>query len=98
LQELAAREIALLLDGGADPAKPFALAGDWWALAEAPRRSSDMPAGAAAIVKIHAASIYERILGKLSDPIEAELAKKRIAAAADESAPWRVEPRSRDEL
>ena len=98
LQELAAREIALLLDGGADPAKPFALAGDWWALAEAPRRVSDLPAGAAAIVKIHAAGIYERILGKLSDPIEAELAKKRIAAAADESAPWRVEPRSRDEL
>ena len=98
LQELAAREITLLLDGGADLAKPFALAGDWWALADAPRRVSDLPAGAAAIVKIHAAGIYERILDKLSDPIEAELAKKRIAAAADESAPWRVEPRSRDEL
>jgi pSer/pThr/pTyr-binding forkhead associated (FHA) protein len=98
LQELAAREITLLLDGGADPAKPFALAGDWWALADAPRRVSDLPAGAAAIVKIHAAGIYERIFDKLSDPIEAELAKKRIAAAADESAPWRVEPRSRDEL
>ena len=98
LQELAAREITLLLDGGADPAKPFALAGDWWALADAPRRVSDLPAGAAAIVRIHAAGIYERIFDKLSDPIEAELAKKRIAAAADESAPWRVESRSRDEL
>jgi pSer/pThr/pTyr-binding forkhead associated (FHA) protein len=98
LRSLAERELALLLDSGADPAKVFELAGDWWALADAPRRSSDMPAGAAAIVKSHAAGIYERILGKLSDPVEAELAKKRIAAAADESPPWRVEPRSRDEL
>jgi pSer/pThr/pTyr-binding forkhead associated (FHA) protein len=98
LRSLAERELALLLDSGADPAKVFALAGDWWAVADAPRRSSDMPAGAAAIVKNHAAGIYERILGKLSDPVEAELAKKRIAAAADESPPWRVEPRSRDEL
>jgi pSer/pThr/pTyr-binding forkhead associated (FHA) protein len=98
LRSLAERELTLLLDSGADPAKVFILAGDWWALADAPRRSSDMPAGAAAIVKNHAAGIYERILDKLSDPIEAELAKKRIAAAADESPPWRVEPRSRDEL
>jgi hypothetical protein len=98
LRSLAERELALLLDSGTDPAKVFELAGDWWAVADAPRRSSDMPAGAAAVVKNHAAGIYERILGKLSDPVEAELAKKRIAAAADESPPWRVEPRSRDEL
>lgn len=98
LRSLAERELALMLDAGADPAKVFALAGDWWALADAPRRSADLPALAAATVKHHAAGIYERILGKLSDPIEAELAKKRIAAAADESPPWRVEPRSRDEL
>jgi pSer/pThr/pTyr-binding forkhead associated (FHA) protein len=98
LRSLAERELALMLDAGADPAKAFALAGDWWALADAPRRSADLPALAAATVKHHAAGIYERILGKLSDPIEAELAKKRIAAAADESPPWRVEPRSRDEL
>jgi hypothetical protein len=57
-----------------------------------------MPAAATAVVKNHAAAIYERILDKLSDPVEAELAKKRVAAAADESPPWRVEPRSRDEL
>jgi hypothetical protein len=98
LRSLAERELALLLDGGGDPAKEFALAGDWWALADAPRRSSDMPAAATAVVKNHAAAIYERILDKLSDPVEAELAKKRVAAAADESPPWRVEPRSRDEL
>ena len=98
LRSLAERELALLLDSGADPAKVFSLAGDWWALADAPRRSSDMPAGAAAVVKNHAAGIYERILDKLSDPVEAELAMKRIVAAADESAPWRVKPRSRDEL
>lgn len=98
LRSLAERELALLLDGGADPAKVFALAGDWWALADAPRRSSDLPASAVATVKNHAAGIYERILDKITDPIEAELAKKRIAAAADESPPWRVEPRSRDEL
>ncbi|MFN6191105.1 MAG: FHA domain-containing protein [Planctomycetia bacterium] len=98
LRSLAERELALMLDAGADPAKVFALAGDWWALADAPRRSADLPALAAATVKHHAAGIYEWILGKLSDPIEAELAKKRIAAAADESPPWRVEPRSRDEL
>jgi pSer/pThr/pTyr-binding forkhead associated (FHA) protein len=98
LRSLAERELALLLDGGADPAKVFALAGDWWALADAPRRSSDLPASAVATVKNHAAGIYERILDKITDPIEAELAKKRIAVAADESPPWRVEPRSRDEL
>lgn len=98
LRSLAERELAMLSDGGVDPAKVFALAGDWWALADAPRRSSDMPAGAAAIVKNHAAGIYEGILDKLSDPVDDELAKKRIAAAVDESPPWRVEPRSRDEF
>lgn len=98
LRSLAERELALLLDGGADPAKVFALAGDWWALADAPRRSNDLPASAVATVKNHAAGIYERILDKITDPIEAELAKKRIAAAADESPPWHIEPRSRDEL
>lgn len=98
LRSLAERELALLLDDGADPAKAYALAGDWWALADAPRRSSDLPALAVATVKDHAAGMYERILDKITDPIEAELAKKRIAAAADESPPWRVEPRSRDEL
>ena len=88
----------MLSGGEADPAKAFALAGDWWALADAPRRSSDMPAGAAAVVKNHAAGIYEQILDKLSDPVEDELAKKRIAAAVDESPPWRVEQALRDEF
>lgn len=98
LRSLAERELAMLSGGEADPAKAFALAGDWWALADAPRRSSDMPAGAAAVVKNHAAGIYEQILDKLSDPVEDELAKKRIAAAVDESPPWRVEQALRDEF
>jgi hypothetical protein len=98
LRSLAERELALPLDDGADPAKVFALAGDWWALADAPRRSSDLPASAVATVKNHAAGIHERILDKITDPIETELAKKESRRPPMNRRPWRVEPRSRDEL
>lgn len=95
LQELATQELALRAAVEAAPAEVFALAGEWWALTDAPRRSGDLAAGVAA-VKMHAASLYGRIVDGLSDPIEAELAKKRIATAAEESPPWRVDSPSSD--
>jgi hypothetical protein len=81
LQDLAAREIALLAGSEPDTTAVFALAGEWWALAETVKRLGDLPAGSGDLVKIHAAESYKRVVDGLDDPIESELAKKRIAAA-----------------
>ncbi len=81
LQDLAAREVALPAGREADTMAVFSLAGDWWAFAENSKRSGDLPTGSGDLLKMHAAGIYERIVGRLEDPIDAELAKKRIAAA-----------------
>lgn len=81
LQELAARELAVPADRETDTMKLFSLAADWWAFAENIKRVDDLPTGSGDLVRTHAAGIYERIVGRLDDPIEAELAKKRISAA-----------------
>ena len=81
LKDLAGRELALPPGREADTMTAFALAGDWWALAENAKRAGDLPVGSGDLLKSHAAGIYRRIVNGLEDPIDAELAKKRIAAA-----------------
>ena len=85
LGELASRELALGEAGSADPQAAFELAGDWWTLAERGMRSSGLPTGSSEAVIAHAAEIYGRILGRLSDPIEVALAESRIAIAKTQS-------------
>jgi hypothetical protein len=81
LGELAARELALGRERGADPQAAFALAGEWWTLAERGIRASGLPAGSSEILRSHAAEIYERILDQLTDPVDAAVAENRVAAA-----------------
>jgi hypothetical protein len=81
LGELASRELTLSADEAADPTPAFDVAGEWWTFAERGVRASGLPAGSAEIIRSHAAGIYERILDRLTDPVDAALAENRVAAA-----------------
>lgn len=81
LGRLAARELELAAEEAADPMAAFEVANAWWMFAERGIRASSLPAGSNEVIRSHAAEIYERILGRLNDPIEATLAESRIAAA-----------------
>jgi hypothetical protein len=82
LRNLAAREVAQR--DTAEPASRLKLAHEWWKMADttaavAPPQSQAM--------KSHAAAIYREIAGKLTDPIDATLARKRASAAEGDTPP-----------
>jgi hypothetical protein len=81
LGELASRELALAADESSDPKPAFEVAGEWWTFAERGVRSSSLPPGSSEMIRSHAAEIYERVLGRLTDPVDAALAENRVAAA-----------------
>jgi hypothetical protein len=81
LGELASRELALVADESSDPKPAFEVAGEWWTFAERGVRSSSLPPGSSEMIRSHAAEIYERVLGRLTDPVDAALAENRLAAA-----------------
>jgi len=88
LRDLASRELALKSDS-IDTAAILALAGHWWSFADAVKRSSSLPSETTAAARRHAADLYQRIVADLDDPLESQLARKRIATAADEAQPRR---------
>lgn len=92
LCDLAARELELNSQS-ADVTAVFTLAGEWWSFADAAKRTPSLPSDTGATTKKHAAELYARIVANLDDPLEAELARKRIATAASE--PTRRRPAGR---
>lgn len=90
LGELASRELALAADDSSDPKPAFEVAGEWWTFAERGVRSSSLPPGSSEMIRSHAAEIYERVLGRLTDPVDAALAENRMVAA-------KASPRSDEE-
>lgn len=83
LKSLATRELAGSETTEPDARTMFALAGDWWKLAEA--EDSSLHESHAAAVKVHAADIYSQLVKRLSDPIDVAIAEKRIASARESS-------------
>lgn len=78
LRDTAAREIALAKDPRVAATVRLRLANDWWRLAEA---DESLPADHVAALKSHAAGIYRDIADRLTDPIDAALARKRAGNA-----------------
>lgn len=80
LKSLAAHELMLLRTADPAPRSLFALAGDWWKVAES--KNESLPETHAAVIKEHAAEIYASLRGKLSSPLEIAVMEKRIASQA----------------
>ena len=78
LRDTAARELALAKDPRVAATVRLGLANDWWRLAEA---DESLPADQVAALKAHASGIYRDIAGRLTDPIDAALARKRAGGA-----------------
>jgi len=74
LRTLAAREIALSRESQVDATARLQLANEWWKLAE---DADSLSAEQAEALKAHASRIYRDIAGKLTDPIDVALARKR---------------------
>ena len=74
LRNLAAQEVALAKETAVDPTTLLKLANEWWKVADT---TDALPPPQAEAVKAHAAGIYHDIAGKLTDPIDATLARKR---------------------
>jgi hypothetical protein len=77
--EVAGEELRMLEDGKPDAEEVFALAGKWWAAADA----EDMPRSMRTAVQSHAGGLYESIRERLDDPLDRAMAQKRSAAASD---------------
>ncbi|MGB8854253.1 MAG: formylglycine-generating enzyme family protein [Pirellulales bacterium] len=87
---IARAELALLQARDLDPQAAFGLAGTWWEFSTEEYGASALHADQA---RIHAAWIYTKIAGALSDPLDAALAKKRSAQTGQQpprpgSEPW----------
>lgn len=72
--DIARAELSLLQARELDPQAAFGLAGTWW---EFPTEEYGASESHAEQARIHAAWIYTKIAGVLSDPLDAALAKKR---------------------
>jgi hypothetical protein len=70
--EAAAKELKVLSAENPEPKDVFALAGNWWAVAE-----SEAAVEVQSQFKSHAASLYASVQGRLTDPLDAQLAKSR---------------------
>jgi len=75
LKAMATEEIALRETNPPEVLRVFALGGLWWKYAEAAGLSSE-EAGA---VKQHAGTLYAEIMGRLTDPLEIQIAQTRFA-------------------
>jgi hypothetical protein len=85
LRNLATREVALAKEPQVVATDRLKLANEWWKLSES---ADGLPAEQAEALQAHASGIYRDISGKLTDPIDAALARKRAkSASADEMAP-----------
>jgi hypothetical protein len=84
LRNIATREVALSKEPQVAATDRLKLANEWWKLSEA---ADGFPAEQAEALKTHASGIYRDIAGKLTDPIDAALARKRSKTAADASPP-----------
>ena len=84
LRNLAAREVALSKEPQAAATDRLRLANEWWKLSEA---ADGLPGGQAEAVQAHASGIYRDIAGKLSDPIDTALARKRGKSSNAEVGP-----------
>jgi hypothetical protein len=63
-----------------EPAAFLPVANAWWKLAEGDALRSESEQAAA---RAHAADLYDRMLPKISDPVDIKLAEKRIAAVQE---------------
>lgn len=81
LRTAAAAELELLAGGDPSPSAVFAVANAWWAAAEAARQ----PQSEVSAIKAHAAAMYRELGGKLTDPIDAQLATRRAGTAVARS-------------
>lgn len=77
LRNLAAREVALSKEPQGTVTSRLTLANEWWKLSES---GDSLAPEQAEAVKSHASGIYRDIAGKLTDPIDAALARKRAKA------------------
>lgn len=102
LRDVARRELAGAERRHDDVREALGLADSWWRLAQtdggekgAARRTSDVVPREPEIIRSHAAGIYTGVLPRIQDPIDRDLAQKRIAAAESERAslPRRTAPR-----
>jgi hypothetical protein len=84
LRNLAAREVFLSKEPLATPTDRLKLANEWWKLAES---ANGLPGEQAEGLKAHASGIYREIAAKLSDPIDAALARKRAKIAETAGVP-----------
>jgi hypothetical protein len=84
LRNLAAREIALAKEPQVAATDRLKLANEWWKLSET---ADAFPAEQAEALQAHASGIYRDIAGKLTDPIDAALARKRSKTTNAEVAP-----------
>lgn len=84
LRNIATREVALSKEPQVAATDRLKLANEWWKLSET---ADGLPAEQAEALKTHASGIYRDIAGKLADPIDAALARKRSKTAADELPP-----------
>jgi hypothetical protein len=75
LKSMATRELAILGEPKPDLQSLFALAGDWWKLAEV--KDESLAESEVVAIRNHAAGIYARLKGKLSGPLEIAIATKR---------------------
>lgn len=82
LRNLAAREVAQR--DTAEPGSRLKLAHEWWKMADTVAAVAPPQAQA---MKAHAAVIYREIAGKLTDPIDATLARKRAGAVEGDTPP-----------
>jgi hypothetical protein len=84
LRNLATREISLAKEPQVAATSRLKLANEWWKLGEA---GDSLPPEQAEAVKAHAAGIYRDIADKLTDPIDAALARKRAKIGDAEGPP-----------